>query len=455
MPRLLRGSIGALLVVSLVAAGCGNASDNATPTTASGGTTAPSGGGQAHRSTHNPISGVPGVTDTSISYTVVGTKQNNPLGICILDCYLQGVKAYFAYRNSQGGIYGRKLTVGDVVDDQLAQNQQAALAIVSGDTAFGTFQASLLPQGWGDLNKAGVPTYSWGVDAGAAANREAVFPSTVLQCIDCTRKTLPYAAMKVGATTAGVLGYSTSQTSQVCADSDAASFKLYEKDTGVKMAYLKDDLPYGLPNGLAPEVTAMKKAGVNFIATCFDLNAMKTLAQELHRQGMDHVVLFHPNSYDQKAVAATDGLFDGDLVQVQFRPLESATEQSALNDFRVWMAKQHSPETELAMTGWINASLAYDGLLAAGPNFDRAKVIAATNAMTAWTADGLVPPVDWTTAHVPYTNATRAGKNDSECSAIVKVVHGKFVVFGSRTKPWFCWPSNSTAWSLPVATDFH
>ncbi|MBS1847598.1 MAG: ABC transporter substrate-binding protein [Actinobacteria bacterium] len=454
MPRLLRRSFATLLVIGLVATACGNAKSSTSSTTSAKGAAVPTDGGAANRNVHKPINGVPGVTDDTISYTIVGTKSNNPLGICILDCYAAGVKAYFAWRNSQGGIYGRKLTVGDVVDDQLGQNQQDALAIVSGNKAFGTMQASLLPQGWGDLDKAGVPTYGWGVDAGAAANRMSVFPSTVLQCIDCTRRTLPYAAMKMGAKKAGVLGYSTSQTSKVCADSDADSFKLYAKNTGVQLAFLKDDLPYGLPNGLGPEVTAMKKAGVDFIATCFDLNAMKTLAQELKRQGMDHVVLFHSDSYDQAAVAATDGLFDGGLVQVQFRPLEAEAGKSTLNEFKTWIAKENAQPTELAMTGWINASVAYEGLLAAGPQFDRAKVIAATNAMTHDSAGGLVAPINWTTAHKTYTNATRAGVQDSECSTVVKVVDGKFEMFGSAAKPWFCWNNNSTKWSLPVATDF-
>ena len=31
------------------------------------------------------------------------------------------------------------------------------------------------------------------------------------------------------------------------------------------------------------------------------------------------------------------------------------------------------------MDGWINADLAYEGLVAAGPDFDRQKVIDATN----------------------------------------------------------------------------
>ena len=370
MARLLRGSIAVLVATTLVAAGCGNASDSSSPTPAAGNTSSvPADGGAAQRDVHETVTGVPGVTDASIEYAVVGTKTNNPLGICILDCYLDGVKAYFAYRNSEGGIYGRKLQVESVTDDQLANNKKVDLGIISDGKAFGTFQASLLPQGWGDLNDAGVPTYTWGIDAQAAAHRKGVFPSTVIQCADCTRRIQPFVAMEAGATKAAVLGYSTSATSQQCANAVAASFDKYAAETGVQQVYLKDNLSYGLPNGLGPEVTAMKKAGVDFIATCFDLNAMKTLAQALKRAGMrDQVTLYHSDSYNQEAVTKVGDLFDGDFVEVQFRPFEADPTGSALGTFEKWMDDQGSSVNELAMVGWINASLAFDGLLAAGPD---------------------------------------------------------------------------------------
>ncbi len=444
--RVTGRCVASLIALVLVAASCGNAktsSDDATPTS-----------GGADQGSSETITGVPGVTDDEISYTVVGTKENNPLGTCILDCYEQGIDAYFAYRNSDGGIYGRKLVVGETIDDQLGQNQKVALGLVSDNSVFGTFEASLLPQGWGDLNDAGIPTYTWGIDAAAAANRDAVFPSTVIRCLDCTRQKLPYVAQQVGATKAGVLGYSASQSSKVCADSAAASLEMYEGDTGVGMAYLKDNLPYGLPNGLGPEVTEMKNKGVDFIATCFDLNAMKSLAQELQRQDMSDVVLYHPNSYDQAAVASAGDLFDGDVVEVQFRPIEADPGDSAMNDFKKWMKNEGYEPTELAMVGWINASLAYEGLKAAGPDFDRAKVIKATNEITDFTADGLLSSIDWGNAHTPYTQATRKGVADEDCSALVKVDKGKFKVFDSKTKPWLCWDGEDMAWSEPEATDF-
>ena len=85
---------------------------------------------------------------------------------------------------------------------------------------------------------------------------------------------------------------------------------------GAKAVYTNDHLDFGLPNGIGPEVTAMKNAGVDLIIGCIDLNGMKTLAQELKRQGMrDSVTMYHTNTYDQAFVGKAGGLFDGDFVR--------------------------------------------------------------------------------------------------------------------------------------------
>src|SRR4029434_5742568 len=136
------------------------------------------------------------------------------------------------------------------------------------------------------------------------------------------------------------LGYGVTENSKVCAQTTAESIEMYKGDTGVEMAYLNDDLAYGLPHGIGPEVTAMKDAGVDFISTCIDLNGMKTLAQELRRQGMDDVVLHHPNTYNQQFVKDAGDLFEGDIVAVQFRPFEATAEGTALVDFQEWMDRQ-------------------------------------------------------------------------------------------------------------------
>ncbi len=454
MSRSLWRSIAALTVLSLVAAACGNSDDNSGPTTTADGGSSPTAAGGGDRDTFVSISGVPGVTDDEISYAAIGTKTNNPLGTCILDCYLDGIKAYFAYQNSEGGIFGRDLVLGQELDDELGQNQVRALEVTSSNDVFGAFQATLVASGWGDLDSAGVPTYTWGIHATEAVNRPNIFPNLAVRCGDCTGRSVPYAIKLAGAKRAASIGYGISENSKVCTNVVADSIELYSADIGAEVAYVNDNLAFGLANGIGPEVTAMKKAGVDFISSCIDLNGMKTLAQELERQGMQNVVLYHPNTYNQGFVAEADGIFDGDFVGVQFLPFESDTKGTALKDFLAWMDKQGSEPSELAMVGWINATLAFEGLLAAGPEFDRAKVTAATNALTDFTAGGLIEPIDWTQAHTPYTQATRSVDTGKECAAVVRVEEGAFVTVGPKDRPWLCWDQADTAWAEPVATSF-
>ncbi|HET9612327.1 MAG TPA: ABC transporter substrate-binding protein [Acidimicrobiales bacterium] len=455
MAGLTRRAVAVALAVALMGA-CGNSpGDDAgsdEPEGEEAASAAPAGEGD--RDAVVEISGVPGVSDDEISFAVIGTKAGNPLGTCILDCYVEGIEAYFAFRNAEGGIYGRELVIGEILDDELNQNQVRALDVISGERSFGVFQATLLATGWGDLDSAGIPTYTWGIHATEAADRPHIFPSITIRCPDCTGRLVPYAAMEAGATTAASIGYGVSENSKVCTNGVAESLDMYSGETGVEVAYVNDDLDYGLSNGIGPEVTAMKDAGVDFISTCIDLNGMKTLAQELDRQGMGNVVMYHPNTYNQQFVAEAGDLFEGDFVSVQFLPFEAEDEGTALADYLEWMEAQGSEPSELAMIGWINASLAFEGLLAAGPDFDRDKVTAATNALSEFTAGGLIEPIDWTQAHTPYTQQTRDVDTGKECGVLVRVEGGEFVTVGPAEEPWLCWDQSDTAWADPEPTSF-
>jgi hypothetical protein len=454
MSRVVRRSAAALAVLALAAAACGNSEEGG-----SGATTAPppddatdTTAATGDRDTFVPIEGVPGVTDDAINFAIIGTRSNNPLGTCILDCYRDGIDAYFAYRNSEGGVYGRELVVGEELDDALSQNQVRALEVISGGNAFGAFVATLAASGYGDLDSAGVPTWVWGINANEQAGRQHIFGSQGTPCITCTGRAVPWAVQELGATRVAALGYAISENSHDCAEAVGASMELYGSDVGAEVAYLNANLDFGLPNGIGPEVSAMQQAGVDFIAMCLDLNGAKTLAQELDRQGMGDVPMYHPNTYNEQFVSEAEGVFDGDLVTVGFRPFEAAAEGTPLEDFEQWMEETGSELSELAMQGWINADLAFQGLLAAGPEFDRASVVAATNQMDAYTAGGLTVAIDWTRAHSPQSEDDRYP--GLECVTLVRVVDGAFEMVGSPEEPWNCWDNQDRTWADPEPTNF-
>ncbi|EFC79637.1 hypothetical protein FrEUN1fDRAFT_7252, partial [Parafrankia sp. EUN1f] len=138
-PGRLRAVAVLLVVLGLVAAACSNSSGEADSSPSTGGNSA----------------SAPGVSSTEIKFSVLGTKTNNPLGNCLHECFLEGIKAYFAYRNSEGGVNGRQLVVSKEVDDQLGQNQQKAVEIISANDTFATFSATQLATGWGEFAEAG------------------------------------------------------------------------------------------------------------------------------------------------------------------------------------------------------------------------------------------------------------------------------------------------------------
>jgi ABC-type branched-subunit amino acid transport system substrate-binding protein len=259
----------------------------------------------------------------------------------------------------------------------------------------------------------------------------------------------------VGATTVAALGYGISPNSKDCAAGTAAGIELYSEDTGLSMGYVNDDLAFGLPNGVGPEVTAMKDAGVDFIVGCLDLNGMKTLAQEMERQGMGDVPMYHPNTYDHAFVQEAGALFEGDIVSVTFRPFESEAGDTQLADFQEWMETAGHEPSELALVGWVNADLAYQGLVAAGPEFDRASVIGATNEITDFTAGGLLPPIDWTRQHeAPSEEDPATHGSDPTCTALVQIHDGEFELVGDPAEPFLCWDGTNRDWAEPVATSF-
>ncbi len=406
-----------------------------------------------HRNDFVALDGVPGVTDDEIRVAVIGTEKNNVLGNCILPCFHTGIQAYFDYVNDAGGVYGRRLVIGELLDDELGFNQQRSLEVIDGNNSLAAFQATLLPLGWGPLNDAGIPTFTWNIHGAEAVNRYAIYGNIAIGCAGCTQRGLPWLAAQAGASRVGVLGYGTSETSKVNTQASAASIRLYgDVLGGLEVAYVNDNLAFGLPNGIGPEVTQMIEAGVDFIATSMDINGMLTLAKELERQGVrDQVTMLHPNSYDADFVADAGGLFDGDYALVLFVPFEYDSDSPLRQAYDRWVPAHGGPVAEQTMAGWVNADMLVTGLLEAGPSFSRQAVIDSLNRIT-YGAGGLINPIDWSRQHAAVLPGVYDHAYAQECVAYVRIEQGAFTTF--LPEPWMCWPGDTDAWSEPTPTDF-
>jgi branched-chain amino acid transport system substrate-binding protein len=111
--------------------------------------------------------------------------------------------------------------------------------------------------------------------------------------------------------------------------------------------------------------------------------------------------------------------------------------------------------SELAMTGWINADQAFQGLLAAGPEFSRQGVADASNAFTAYSAGGLLNPIDWSRQKdAPTPDDPVSHGYVLECLTPVVVVNAAFETYADPSTPWLCWENSDKSWSEPVPTTF-
>src|SRR5260370_22662411 len=118
-------------------------------------------------------------------------------------------------------------------------------------------------------------------------------------------------------------------------------------------------------------------------------------------------------------MAKSVGFCEGSVVRVMEAPIETRPLCPALRDYIPWMDRGGYKKTENAEVGWVNAAEFVHGLRLAGPTFTRQKVIDALNKLTAYDADGMIPPVNWTQQH---TNKHYG----LGCQAFVRVHNGSF-----------------------------
>jgi branched-chain amino acid transport system substrate-binding protein len=379
----------------------------------------------------------PGVTDNEIHVGGVATVSNDPTGNTLGDAF-DGAEAYFKYINSaEKGVYGRKLVLSSKRDDALANNKQEVQGLVSQDDVFAALPVSVdLFSGAPLLVDGKIPTFGvdiqseWGSEENTPGppNFFGQFGSFI--CFDCARPTLSiWLAKKLGLKKVGVLAFSIPQSKAAC-DGYLKSFKKYPV---AKVVFSDASLSFGQTD-FSAQVAQMKDAGVDYVITCLDGNSTAVLAREMKKQGLDAVQSL-PNAYNHEFVKKNAEVLDGYYSFTTFTPFETKPKPAGLKLYEKWIKKTGGAQNEHSLDGWLNADLFVAGLKAAGPDFTRQKVVDAINKMTDYDANGLLPGVDWTTAH----------EQPPECYAVTKIVDGNFKpVFGKPGKPFVCLPGTLT-----------
>ncbi len=384
----------------------------------------------------------PGVTDDTITVSGVASTTN-PLG-GKYGTVFDGVQAYFAMINDEGGIYQRELVLPEdnEHDDQLANNEQEVQQIITQDDPFAVVGvATLLFSGAELLTEENIPSFGWNINA-EWANSPNLFGEKG-SFIDFANPgpLSPFLAREAGAHKIGVLAYNVPQSSD-CLEGVENTFDRYGESADAEVVFSDASLAFGVTD-LSVQVQQMKDAGVDFVTTCMDNNGVTTLAREMQRQGLD-APQYLPNGYDYDLVGEFGDLFEGSYVGTEFVPLEFEPQPQGIQDYLEWMDETGGTVGEISLAGWISAAQFVTGLRAAGPDFTRAKVIDGLNQLTDVDADGITPGNDWTIAH---------DQVDAEsCTAVSRIEDSEFVpTFTEDDKPFICFDTAADA--LPDEPD--
>ncbi len=357
-----------------------------------------------------------------------------------------GARAYFDMVNAKGGIDGRKIDLAYTLDDQSSPSIDASQArtLVDEDRVFAVLPvATALFTGGKFLAAQGVPTFGLNVNPqwmdgpslygnnGSYIN----FTSPVVQPAFVAQQHHDHAA--------AVLAYDVAQSQEGCQGMLKGLRKYH-----VPVAY--EDLAIPAPaTDLHADVTRMKRAKVDMVVSCMTLSGDVLLSETMRATGMKGVTQVWATGYDESAIRQYTTAMQGVYFFEPNVPFEVTKLHPGVYpgmDQFERMLHKHFPHTlpsETALAGWTSAALFVQGMRAVGRDLTRSRLVKAINKITSFTADTILAPVDWATAH------TSSGPLN--CSAFVRAEGKAFVpVYGTPKSVFSCFETPAPPVTKPI-----
>jgi ABC-type branched-subunit amino acid transport system substrate-binding protein len=363
-----------------------------------------------------------GVTSKSVTVGNVATITGPVPGL--FEGAPNGVRAYFDYVNSQGGVDGRKLLV-DSKDDGFSAQQNASetqsavasdFAMVGDFSLFDTYGCPALA-----ANPA-VADVSVTLDPATNAlpndfSAQPLSQGIALGALQYLKKKYPH-DLKVGTIV------STTATAVAQWQGEEAGFE----HEGYTIAYQQKISP--LTPDYTTEVIKMRDAGVNFVyVTDLDWQAGAILTKDMAEQNWHPAVVMsggpiYADQFIAKAggAADTNGFWLGQGQALYLGQDEAHVPADKL--FLKWIKKAAPTWTPDLFTlyGWASAQMFVQALKAAGPHPTRGALLAQLDKITNFNASGLLAPVN------------PAKKTPASCYLMARIENGKYVrVFPSRS----------------------
>jgi ABC-type branched-subunit amino acid transport system substrate-binding protein len=416
-----RSSIALVALMAIVAAACGNA-----------------------KTTVSHADNAAGVTSSQI--TVGGVASlTGPIPADFAPIF-DGVRAYLSMVDTEGGVAGRKIEFRYPLDDgsNASQDTDQVRTLVQQDHVFAVVgMATPSFAGASFLAANDVPTFGYAVSSDWS-DGPSLFGSEGSYIAFTRPGPEPaYLAERLHAKAVGILAYNVSGSEQGCEGVDYQLKRLH-----IPVVYEDISIP-APPVDLTTDVNRMHALGVDLVASCMDLSGNILLSRTMHQDGMGSVAQYWLNGYDEAAIAKFPSLMQGVYFLIGHVPFESAKLEPGrypgmalyLRELAKYYPKDLPGEASLA--GWVDADMFVTGLRMVGRDLTRTRLIDAINSLTAFTADGIVAPIDW---HYEHRSV-----GPVDCNVYVRAIGGHFVpLFGSAGTVFTCFAVPQPARSRSV-----
>ena len=399
--------------------------------------------------------GRPGVTKTEIRVGGYASPPNDTLNVSYPDGF-EGAQAYFDKVNKAGGVFGRKLKLAEKASDQGQASTGATTvrSLVEEKNVFAVLpvMTNSFVLGSKYLADNNVPAFGINVEPAwcGTADEEAAIEAAQAQgdlqqcprsnlfgekgsylCFECPGIGPSYVAQEKGLDNIAVFGY-THISSSKCVEGLKKGFAEY----GKPVVHENSALEFGFSvSEVAADVQAMKDKNVDFVATCMEFGGGFKIAQALKQAGVEDVVFYAPEGYKQSTLDKYGDQLNNWVFRLGFAPWQGKNIPKGTKEFLNAMKARDIEPSEHSQAGWINAALLVEGIKAAGPDFTQQSVIDSINKITDFTADGMLPPIDW--------SQNGHGPGHEACDAYVEAVDGKFKpIFDKPGQPFVCFQDN-------------
>lgn len=352
-----------------------------------------------------------GVEPDSITLGQIGTISGPIPGLS--QTAQNGVRAYFAYRNSQGGVCGRELRLVNG-DDRLDAGQNRAEHARMAERVFG------FVGGWSVVDDGGASVLQGTniPDVGIAiTDARALLPNNFssnpidLEGGSGARPVLAHMASAYGPQSAAVV-WGAQATSRDRAQGFVNDLESLGLEVVVRREVQITETNY------VPVAQEIENAGAELVITTLEMTGIARLAQAFEQVGYKPKVPYYgAQSYGRQLIELAGSAAEGTILGLTHPIIEEAGGGGPLDTFVEWYQRVNPGQhiDFFSFQGWVAADMFADAIEAAGPAPTRDAVLGVLQTYTSFDADGLVAPVN------------PAGKKGSPCFMIVAVRNGQWV----------------------------